>query len=89
MSWRIGLLRLWAIASALWLIGWTLFLRQQCHSTPDGSFLCRHDRPELQQARGALASWDPVGIYLFGFAVPIAVLIVGIAVVWILRRSAR
>lgn len=89
MSWPFGLLRLWAIASAIWLIGWTLFVRQRCHSNPDGSYLCMHDGRILQDARGAMASWGPLELYLFGFAVPVAVLVLGAVIIWFIRRSAR
>ena len=89
MSWPFGLLRLWAIASAIWLIGWTLFVRQKCLSNPDGSYLCMHDGRGLQDARGAVASWGPLELYLLGFTVPVAVLVLGAVIVWLLRRSAR
>lgn len=89
MSWPFGLLRLWAIASAIWLIGWTLFIRQKCHSNPDGSYLCMRSERTLQDARGELASWAPIELYLFGFAVPLAVLVLGAVIVWLIRRSAR
>ncbi len=89
MSWPIGLLRLWAIASAIWLIGWTLFVRQKCHLGLDGSYLCMHDGRVLQDVRGAVASWGPLELYLFGFAVPVVVLALGAVIVWFVRRSAR
>jgi hypothetical protein len=89
MSWPFGLLRLWAIASAIWLIGWTLFVRQRCHSNPDGSYLCMYDGRALQGGQGEIVSWGPLELYLLGFAVPAAVLVLGVIVVWFVRRSAR
>jgi uncharacterized membrane protein len=86
MSWRSGLLRLWLVGAAAWLLGWTLFVREKCLATPGGSFLCTHDSAALQGLRGAFATWGPLELYLFGFAIPILVLIAGALVVLLVRR---
>jgi uncharacterized Tic20 family protein len=36
-----------------------------------------------------MASWGPLELYLFGFAVPLVVLVLGAVIVWWIRRSAR
>jgi hypothetical protein len=89
MNWRTGLLRLWMIGTAAWLIGWTLFVRQKCYSTSSGSFWCVHDSETLKGLRGPSDLWGPLELYLLGAAVPLAVLLAGAIVVWAMRRRQR
>jgi hypothetical protein len=81
MSWRRGLLRLWLIASAAWLIGWTLFIRGRCHALPDGRQMCQNDRDGVLSFLGDFAAWTPLQLYLLGLTVPMAVLVVGWVIV--------
>lgn len=60
MSWRRGLLRLWLIGSAAWLIGWTLFIRGRCHALPDGRLMCQNERDGILSFLGDLAAWTPM-----------------------------
>lgn len=81
MNPRRGLLWLWLIFSALWLIGWTLVVRQHCHVQAGGTFWCQHERAGMQALFGQFASWTPLQVYLLGLVIPLAVLILGLAVV--------
>lgn len=89
MSWRRGLLGLWLIGSAAWLIGWILFIRGRCHALPDGSLMCQNDRDGVLSFLGDFAAWTPIQLYLLGLSVPVAVLVVGsviVALTWFWRR---
>jgi hypothetical protein len=90
VSWRRGLLRLWLIGGAAWLIGWVLFIRGRCHGLPDGGLLCQNDRDGVLSFLGDFAAWTPVQLYSLGLAVPVAVLVVGSVIVpltWLWRRK--
>jgi hypothetical protein len=86
MSGARGLFRLWLVASAAWLIGWVLFIRGRCHPLPNGGMMCEHDRAGILSFMGDFVAWTPFQVYLLGFAVPIAVLVVGLVVVWFWPR---
>ena len=47
------------------------------------------DGRAFQDGRGDIASWGPLELYLLGFAIPAAVLVLGAIIVWFVRRSAR
>ena len=90
MSWQRGLLTLWLIGSAAWLIGWVLFIRSRCHALPDGRQLCQNDRDGVLAFLGDFAAWTPLQLYLLGLTVPLAVLVASsliVALGWFGRRS--
>jgi len=89
MSWGRGLFRLWLIASAIWLIGWVLFIRGRCHALPNGGFMCRNDRDGVLAFLGDFAAWTPMQLYLLGLVVPAAVLVIGLALAALAGRLRR
>lgn len=85
MTWQHGLLRLWLIATAAWLVGWAFLIHQTCHSLPDGTLLCAA-RPDGWFAHlGAFATWTYFKLLLLGLSVPVGFLVLGIAAVWLMR----
>lgn len=85
MTWPRGLFLLWLIATGAWLMGWALFIRQSCHSRPDGKLLC-HAAPDGWFAHlGDFSAWTYFKLFALGITVPVAVFVLGIVVVWLMR----
>lgn len=77
MNWRRGLLRFWLVGTAIWLIGWAIFIRLTCHPLPDGKLMC-HAAPGGWVARwGEFAAWSYVELLLLGLSVPAGIFVVG------------
>jgi len=85
VNWRRGLLWVWLIATAAWLVGWALFIRQACHSLPDGRLLCGAKPDGWFAHLGEFAAWTYFKLFLLGISVPVGVLILGSAAVWLMR----
>jgi len=89
MNWPRGLFTLWLIGSAIWLIGWTIFVRQTCTTMPNGDLWCRAEEHGLLIHLGPYSAWTQLQIYLLGFTLPLAVLIGGMLLSWLLARRRR
>jgi hypothetical protein len=86
VTWRNGLLRLWLIGTAAWLMGWAFFIHLTCHSLPNGTLMCSA-RPDGWFAHlGAFAAWTYFELFVLGISVPVGILILGLTTVW-LRRA--
>lgn len=85
MTWRNGLLRLWLIGTAAWLMGWAFFIHQTCHSLPNGKLMCGA-RPDGWFAHlGEFAAWTYFKLFVLGISVPVGILVLGAAAVWLTR----
>lgn len=89
MNWPRGVFALWLVASAIWLIGWTLFIRQICTTMPNGDFWCRAQENGLLIRLGEYSAWSPLHVYLLGFVLPFLVLIGGLLLGWIVALLRR
>lgn len=86
MNWPRGLFTLWLIGSAIWMIGWALLVRQNCSVMPNGDLWCRAEEQGLLIQLGQYSAWTQFQIYLLGFTMPLAVLLVGTLLAWLLGR---
>ena len=84
-----ALFQLWLIGTAIWSIGWTILVRQNCLSLLDGQFWCRAN-PDGWLARfGSYAEWSPLEVYLLGLAAPGAILLAGVVLIWLRSRLSQ
>jgi hypothetical protein len=67
--WR-GLLRLWLVGTAVWLIGWAIFIRLTCHTLPDGKLMCQAAPGGWVARWGEFAAWSYFELLLLGLSVP-------------------
>lgn len=91
MNLRRGLLRIWAVGSILWLIGWPAYLWESCDPVV-GTASFTH--PPIEICRTGLGDWKAVDDLTLGdyasdvgvaFALPIGALALGYAVAWAVR----
>lgn len=86
MSWKHALVSLWLIATALWSIGWAILIRQNCNALANGQLWCRAELEGWLIVFGEYTKWTQLQIYLVGFTLPAAVLVVGALLVWLGSR---
>lgn len=80
-----ALITLWLVGSAMSWIGWMLFIRMSCIREVDGRLLCQTERTWL--AFLSHSTRDPLEVALMGLIPAFVILIVGIALFRVLRRS--
>jgi len=80
-----ALITLWLVGSAMSWIGWMLFVRMSCVRQVDGRLLCQTERTWL--AFLSRSARDPLEVALMGLIPALLVLIVGIALFRVTRRS--
>jgi hypothetical protein len=80
-----ALITLWLVGSAMSWIGWMLFVRMSCVREVDGRLLCETKRTWL--AFLSRSSRDPLEVASMGLIPALLVLVVGIALFRVMRRS--
>ena len=80
-----ALITLWLVGSAMSWIGWMLFINMSCVRQVDGRLLCQTDRTWL--AFLSRSARDPLEVALMGLIPALVVLVVGIALFRVMRRS--
>jgi hypothetical protein len=80
-----ALITLWLVGSAMSWIGWMLFVRMSCVRQVDGRLLCQTERTWL--AFLSRSTWDQLEVASMGLIPALLVLIVGIALFRVMRRS--
>jgi hypothetical protein len=86
LSWQGGLLRLWAIGAAAWMVLWTVLVSMSCHLLPDGKLTCRTVSSHWIADWIDRTTWSYLKIGLVGFALPAVVLVAGAIAVWATSR---
>lgn len=90
MNLKRGLLRIWLVASGMWLVGWFLYIWATCDlkhvpgDQPDNSYvtLCYTGFSGWMTQVRYFTIWDYASIILSGIAVPVAAFILGICTFW-------
>lgn len=85
MNWRRGLLRLWLVGTAVWLIGWAIFIRLTCHTLPDGKLMCQAAPGGWVAGWGEFAAWSYVELLLLGLSVPAGIFVMGFVAARLVR----
>lgn len=80
-----ALITLWLVGSAMSWIGWMLFINMSCVRQVDGRLLCQTERTWL--AFLSRSARDPLEVALMGLIPALVVLVVGIAIFRVMRRS--
>ena len=88
MSWRHGLFRIWLLATSAWMTLWAVMVTIACRLLPNGEMTCTTDSNHWTAEWIDGMTWSYLKIGLFGFALPLAILIVGIAIVLAISRRA-
>jgi len=86
-NWKRRLFWIWIVASLAWFGGWLMYIRQSCVAEdPTEPVWCY-----TNLFSGAMSNhftiWDYASIALSGAAIPVAVLVVGIATWWSFQRN--
>ena len=87
VDWKRRLLLAWVVASLAWLGGWLVYIKLSCGAeAPDEPELCYTNMfSDAMSSRFTLG--DYASIALSGAAIPLAVLVIGVAVWWAANRS--
>ncbi len=86
MSWRHGLFRIWLLGTAAWMTLWAVMVTMACHLLPDGKMTCATASNHWIAEWIDSVTWSYLKIGLVGFALPLAVLIVGTVLVLAVSR---
>lgn len=86
MNWRHGLFSLWLVATAIWMVGWTILLNMNCHLTLNGKLVCRVEPGSWIADLIDRNTWTYFKLGLVGFSVPAAVLAIGTVAAWATSR---
>jgi hypothetical protein len=91
MNLQRGLLRVWAIGSAAWLVGWTCYIWATCNRFELGDYalFCLSGFSGVRTRLEFFSFWDYANVFMMGAIVPIAALILGVGVRWIIKGFRR
>jgi hypothetical protein len=83
VNWKRGLLRVWVIASLIWLAGWLLYFWATCNLNPDNDLYCYTSfLDDWMKPAPYFTFLDYASIVATGMVVPIAALIIGFGILW-------
>jgi hypothetical protein len=88
MNWRGGLIRIWIVATTIWLMAWGGYVWQSCISNLE--IMCRTSLLDDWMSKPEyFGSREYMHLAVTAFMPPIAVLVIGFAIGWAARGFQR